>query len=71
MIIKLGTITDIKNFIRKVVQHKGNVFACSGCYKVDAKSLMALLSLDLEQPFVIESDREEAKLFEELKQWAA
>lgn len=70
MTVKLNTISDIKNFIRKVVQCKGDVFALCGSYRVDAKSLMGLLSLDLEQPITLEISDTNSSVFEELKPWA-
>lgn len=58
--VKLPLINDIKDFTNIVSRHPYYIEAESGRYKVDAKSIMGLFSVDLSKPllFKIHSDSE-------------
>ena len=69
MIIKLGTIQDIKDFNRIVEKYPFNIDLISGRYTVDAKSLMGIFSLDLLGPITLVAHGEDAALFTELEKF--
>lgn len=48
--IKLGTISEVKEFVNAVSQCPYDVDLISGRYTIDAKSLMGIFSLDLTKP---------------------
>ena len=52
--IQLRTIEDVKDFVRIVNACPCDVDIASGRYVVDAKSIMALFSLDLGKPILVE-----------------
>ena len=67
--IKLPLINDIKEFANIMSCHPYVVEAVSGRYKVDAKSIMGLLSLDLSKPIKINAYTDDDKLKEELSRY--
>lgn len=52
--VLLDKIADIKNFVNLVSKCRGDVVIKSGLYTVNAKSIMALFSLDLSKPLKVE-----------------
>lgn len=48
--IKLGTISEVKDFVSAVTQCPYDIDLVSGRYTIDAKSLMGIFSLDLTRP---------------------
>ena len=52
--VLLDKITDIKDFINLVSKCRDDVTIGSGRFKVDAKSIMGLFSLDLSKPLKVE-----------------
>ena len=67
--IKLPLINDIKDFVNIVNRKSYNVKAVSGRYKVDAKSIMGLFSLDLSKPIKINAYTNDDKIKEELSRY--
>lgn len=48
--IRLGTISDVKDFVNAVTLCDYDVDLVSGRYAIDAKSIMGIFSLDLSRP---------------------
>jgi len=71
--IQLATIKDVQRFIQTVTTFDMDIDLSSGRYVVDAKSIMGIFSLDLMNPIMLtshsDSDDENAKLFEVLKDY--
>lgn len=55
-IVKITTIKDIQQFVRKASVIAGEVDLIQGKYRVPATSLMSIFALDLEKPIKIEFD---------------
>lgn len=55
-IVKMTTIKDIQQFVRKASVIAGEVDLIQGKYRVPATSLMSIFALDLEKPIKIEFD---------------
>ena len=54
MKVKLTTISDVQDFVRKAsYEYPYELYAKQGQYVVNAKSVMGILSLDLMNPFEI------------------
>ena len=54
IIISLTKFRDISKFVRLASKCKDDVIITSGRYKVNAKSLMGILTLDLSKPVGVE-----------------
>ena len=54
IIVSLNKITDISKFVALVSKCRDDVVVKSGHFAVNAKSLMALFSLDLTKPLKVE-----------------
>lgn len=67
--VKLPLINDIKDFTNIVNRHAYHIEAESGRYKVDAKSIMGLFSLDLSKPIKINAYTDDNSLQSELRQY--
>ena len=52
--VLLDKITDIRDFVNLVSKCRDDVVVESGHYAVNAKSIMALFSLDLSKPLTVE-----------------
>ena len=65
--IKLQTINDVRKLVSVVEKYPFSVDLSEGRYLVDAKSLMAIFSLDLLQPIKLIAEKDDPNLFEELK----
>lgn len=70
MNIFLGTIEGVKNFVNTVCKLDCDVDITSGCYVIDAKSIMGIFSSNLSEPVMvrIHADGEEAEEAEALLQ---
>ena len=53
MKVNLNNIGNLQKFVNEVSHFDNEVIAERGNYKVDAKSIMGLLSLDLSEPLEI------------------
>lgn len=70
--IKLPGIEDVRNFVNTVSKYDVDMDLHSGRYVVDAKSLLAIFSLDLMSPIevVIHTDGEVAdKVVKEIEKY--
>ena len=67
--IELPLINDIKDFVNIVSKQNYHIEEESGRYKVDAKSIMGLFSLDLSKPIKINAYTNDDKLKEELSRY--
>ena len=57
--ILLDNMSKIQTFNRKTMQFSGeHLDLVSGRYRVDAKSLMGIFSLDLEKPVALEFEKD-------------
>ena len=54
--IKLGSVSDVQDFVCAASVQQFNVEAILDDERVDAKSIMGLFSLDLRKPLLIEVD---------------
>lgn len=54
MYIKLNSIDKVAEFINEIEKYEESVNLVSGRYKVNAKSLMGIFSLDLSRPIKVE-----------------
>ena len=61
--IELPLINDIKDFVNIVSKQNYHIEAESGRYKVDAKSIMGIFSLDLTKVITVEAHTEDASEF--------
>lgn len=52
--ILMKSINDVKDFVNIVNKYPFDVDLTSGRYKVDAKSIMGIFSLDLSKPIKVE-----------------
>ena len=70
MTIRFESIDTVKSFVDDVIQMEGDLDMISGRYRVDAKSIMGILSLDLSQPLRLEMDggpAEQMKILEKYR----
>ncbi len=51
--IKLGTIEEVKEFVSIVTRFNGDAELKSGKYVIDAKSILAIFSLDLSKKVLL------------------
>ena len=61
--ILLSTIDSVKKFVSVVNSYDFEVDLVSGRYKINAKSIMGIFSLDLSQPITMEVHSDEAEAF--------
>lgn len=52
--IRLDTIERVKNFVNLVNRYENDFDLCSGRYRIDAKSIMGIFSLDLENDLTLQ-----------------
>ena len=62
MKIRLGSISEVREFNSLAATLPGDVDLHSGRYCIDAKSIMGIFSLDLSQPLTVEAALPEAEL---------
>lgn len=48
--ISIDSMEKIKSFVKIINEYHGRFDLVSGCYKVNAKSIMGIFSLDISQP---------------------
>lgn len=71
LVIQLKTIKDVKDFVTKTSSYAFDMYVQCGNFVVDAKSLMGILSLDLERPFILSFDSVDfASIEKDFKKWA-
>lgn len=63
VVIKLDTITSVKEFVNCVSKYDFDVDLISGRYAVDAKSIMGIFSLDLAKPIKMEIYSDDCEKF--------
>lgn len=68
VIIKLDSVSKVKNFVNKLSTHDGEMVICSieGPYIIDAKSIMGIFSLDLSQNLRFRCKDETAEIPEDI-----
>lgn len=54
IMIKITTIKELKDFVTLCCQHKGDVLVKKGSFTVSGKSIMGMISIDLDEPFIAE-----------------
>lgn len=65
--ILLSSVERVKDFVRLVNQFSGQINIVSGPYVVDAKSIMGIFSLNLNEPVFVEMKEDvPAELMERL-----
>ena len=64
--IKLNAINDVKKLVTLVEKYPFSIDLSEGRYIVDAKSLMGIFSLDLEQKIKLSAEKDDPALFAEL-----
>ncbi len=57
--IRLSTIPEVQTFINTVSRFVSDVDLSSGKYRVDAKSIMGIFSLNLMQPITLTAEGED------------
>ena len=55
--IHLSNIDEVKKFVSFVSSFPFEVNLCTDKYKIDAKSIMGVFSLDLSEPITVEVDK--------------
>lgn len=58
MTVSLCKLADIASFVNVASKSVRDIFAISGRYVINAKSIMGLYSLDLSKPITIKSNSE-------------
>ncbi len=66
--IKLGSVSDVQDFVRSASARQFNVEAILDTERVDAKSIMGLFTLDLRKPLLIEADGGDEQVDEFMKE---
>ncbi|MCB6364581.1 HPr family phosphocarrier protein [Intestinibacillus massiliensis] len=59
--IRLAGVKDIKELCNAAVEMPFDIDILSGNYIIDAKSIMGIFSLDLNQPMTVRIDADDAK----------
>lgn len=65
MPIKLITFADLKAFVEQASMSSYEVLLLQNNYRVNGKSIMGIMSLDLTQPITLNCDYRDAHLFEQ------
>ena len=71
MYIKLDRIIDIKNFVETVSNYVYKQTLVQGTYRVDAKSILGVMSLDLTKPVLYMCDGDDAALNDAMRFYMA
>lgn len=63
--LKVNKVNEIKEFVKIASKYKFDISLIDGKYKVDAKSILGILSLDFSSPIKMKIDTDEntASLF--------
>lgn len=64
MLIKLNTIQDVNDFTELMRAVDGETIAAQGNYRVDAKSILGIFSLDLMKPIDVNVNLKELVRFQ-------
>ena len=64
LLIKLNTIQDVNDFTELMRAVDGEVIAAQGNYRVDAKSILGIFSLDLMKPIDVNVNLKELVRFQ-------
>lgn len=67
--IALSGVEDVKKFVAITNNYKCNINLVSGQYKIDAKSIMSIFSLDLSKPVEIQVEDCPDQLKEDIKEF--
>ena len=60
--ISLNSIDKVKSFVNEITKYDNDFDLVSGRYVIDAKSIMGIFSLPLDQPIEMELADEDAKM---------
>ena len=60
--IRLSTIEDVRNFVEAIRTFDSDIDLISGRYRVDAKSIMGIFSLDISKPIDLNIHADEAEI---------
>lgn len=52
--VKLASVADVRDFVQAASMHRCDIEVVSGRYNIDAKSIMGLVSLDLNRPLNVQ-----------------
>lgn len=70
--IQLTNFADVQNFVNTIAKFAFDIDLVSGRYIVDAKSIMGIYSLDLNQPIELRAHTEDAEeLFAQIDKYIA
>lgn len=69
MTLKFNSMKDIEDFHRVACKMNCDVDALKGSYIVDAKSFMALLTMDYSTPLTIKIHSNDLSLRERFREW--
>ena len=62
--IKLNSQTDVAKFTAQTLKFTGKVYVTHNEYRVDGRSLLGILSLDLSQPVWCEFEEQDSEQFD-------
>lgn len=62
-VVHMENINEVKRFVIEASKCKSDITITSGVYKVDAKSILGVLSLDLSKDVKVESTGEDSQRF--------
>ena len=68
-IIKLVSIDDVKEFVRKANEKDYDIDLSLGKYTVDAKSIMGIFSLDLSREIGLTVHSDKSDFLDEIKEY--
>lgn len=63
--VKMGNVANVQEFNRICSHMDFDVDLCQGKYRVDARSIMGIFSLDLERPLELWADTNDEALIDE------
>lgn len=69
--ITLSGVENVKKFVSITNNYKCNINLVSGQYKIDAKSIMSIFSLDLSKPVEVQVEDCPDQLKEDIKEFIA
>ncbi len=67
----LPSINDVKSFVDIANEYNFDMEIVSGKYVINAKSIMGIFSLDLNQPIVLQCEREDPAFFKAIDRFLA
>ena len=69
--LKLKDMNEVKRFVDITSQYSEDMALVHGCYVVDAKSILGIISMDLNQPVELVCDHVNDNLVNDLKDFLA